>query len=90
MMKTKKKEKREKKKEYVCVYIYKLHDFLDTLGIWRGFEIKTHTHLSNHVQSDNEDFVCASDHSLPFAHVCSPLSPSLKTLFSNDLFDEAR
>jgi FPC/CPF motif-containing protein YcgG len=31
--------------------------------IWKfqkDFKIKTHTHLSNHVQSDNKDFVCAS------------------------------
>jgi hypothetical protein len=50
----------------VCVCIYKerkkikLPSSLDALEVSRGFKIKTHTHLSNHVQSDNEDFVCAS------------------------------
>jgi hypothetical protein len=58
MMKTKKKEKERKK--YVCIYIYKLPASLDASGIPRGFKIKAHTQLSNHVQFDNEDFVCAS------------------------------
>jgi hypothetical protein len=38
----------------------KAPDSLDALQDSRGLKIKTHTHLSNHVQSDNEDFVCAS------------------------------
>jgi hypothetical protein len=59
MMKRKNKAKREEKN--MCTYIKKLPDSLDALGISRGFKIKTHTHLSNHMQSGNEDFVCASE-----------------------------
>jgi hypothetical protein len=51
----------------------------------------------NHVQSDNEDFLCASG-SLFVICTCPPISkrvyfslPLLDiTLFSNDLFDESR
>jgi hypothetical protein len=62
----KERNKKERRKNCVCVYIYKerkkikLPSSLDALEVSRGFKIKTHTHLSNHVQSDNEDFVCAS------------------------------
>jgi hypothetical protein len=53
--------------------------------------------FSNHVQSDNEDFLCASG-SLFAICTCPPISncvyflfPLLDiTLFSNDLFDESR
>jgi hypothetical protein len=59
-----KEERKEKGKEKMCIKIerkkkIKLPTSLDALGVSRGFKIKTHTHLSNHVQSDNEDFVCA-------------------------------
>jgi hypothetical protein len=43
--------------------------------IWKfqkDFKIKIHTHLSNHVQSDNEDFVCASG-SLFSICTCPPI-----------------
>jgi hypothetical protein len=95
-MKTKKKEGNIRN-IYVCVYNKKkTPGSLDALGISRGFKIKTHTHLSNHVQSDNEDFVCASGslchlHMSTYLKKCVFISPpSLKTLFSNDLFDEAQ
>jgi hypothetical protein len=51
----------------------------------------------NHVQSDNEDFRCASGSLFaictcpPISSVCIFLFPLLDlTLFSNDLFDECR
>jgi hypothetical protein len=59
----------------MCIY-KKLPDSLDALGISRGFKIKTHTHLSNHVQSDNEDFVCASG-SLVAICTCPLISKSV-------------
>jgi hypothetical protein len=43
--------------------------------IWKfqkDFKIKTHTHFSNHMQSDNEDFVCASG-SLFAINTCPPI-----------------
>jgi hypothetical protein len=53
--------------------------------------------FSNYVQSDNEDFLCASRSLFaictcpPISSVCIFLFPLLDlTLFSNDLFDESR
>jgi hypothetical protein len=43
--------------------------------IWKfqmDFKIKTHTHLSNHVQSYNKDFICASG-SLFAICTCPPI-----------------
>jgi hypothetical protein len=52
--------------------------------------------FSNHVQSDNEDFLCAWGSVFaictcpPISNVCIFLFPLLDlTLFSNDLFDES-
>jgi hypothetical protein len=72
MMKTKKKE-RERRRN---VYTRKLPESIDALGVSRGFKIKTHTHLSNHVQSDNKDFVCASG-SLFIIFTCPLISKSV-------------
>jgi hypothetical protein len=66
----------------------------NALGISK---VKIQTHLSNHVQYDNEDFHCASG-SLFAICTCPPISkcvyfslPLLDiTLFSNGLFDESR
>jgi hypothetical protein len=51
---------------------------------FQGFKIKKiQTHFSNHVQSDNEDFLCASGSLFaiytcpPISSVCIFLSPSL-------------
>jgi hypothetical protein len=53
--------------------------------------------FSNHVQSDNKDFLCASGSLFaictcpPISSVCIFLFPLLDlTLFSNDLFDESQ
>jgi hypothetical protein len=53
--------------------------------------------FSNHVQSDNEDFLCALGSLIaictcpPISSVCIFMSPLLDlTLFSNNLFDESR
>jgi hypothetical protein len=82
----------------VCVGIYnkKQLNSLDALRIFIGFYIKTRTHVSKHVQIDNKDFVCAS-RSLFSICTCPLISkslfispPSLKTIFSNDLFDKSR
>jgi hypothetical protein len=94
---------KENEKINICIYkkiikrIIELPSSLDALEILREFKIKTDTHLSNLVQSDNEDFVCAL-RSLFAISTCQPiskcvcfsLSPLLRTLFSNDLFDESR
>jgi hypothetical protein len=70
---------------------------LSALGISKVSKFKIQTHLPNHVESDNEDFLCASG-SLFVICTCPPISkcvyfslPLLDiTLFSNDLFDESR
>jgi hypothetical protein len=76
--------------------VYKTPRFSKCIRDSKSFKIKIQT-LSNHVQSDNEDFLCASGSLLPFAHVHLSQSvynfslPLLDiTLFSNDLFDESR
>jgi hypothetical protein len=67
------------------------------LGISKVSKSKIQTHLSNHVQSDNKDFFCASG-SLFAIYTCPRISkcvyfslPHLDiTLFSTDIFDESR
>jgi ABC-type branched-subunit amino acid transport system substrate-binding protein len=62
MSKRKKKRKKEenKKRKGKNRVIIISPGSLDAKGFSKDFKIKTHTHFSNHVQSDNEDFVGAS------------------------------
>jgi hypothetical protein len=89
----KKERKKDKERRKQCLYEerknkIKLPGSLDALEVSRGFKIKTHTHLSNHVQSDNEDFVCASGSLLAICtcpliskSVCLSLSPPCNIIF---------
>jgi hypothetical protein len=92
-------EKKEKKK---CVSMnkIKISELPGSLKCIRNFKasrLKDPNSFSNHVQSGNEDFLCASG-SLFAIYTCPPISkcvyfslPLLElTLFSNDLFDESR
>jgi hypothetical protein len=66
-------EKRKKRKKSEEKIYNKASRF--SSYIWKfqkDFKIKTHTHLSDHVQSDNEDFVCASG-SLFAICTCPPI-----------------
>jgi hypothetical protein len=100
------KEKRDKEKNmyekrkiniYVSLWKSELPSSLRSLGISKVSRLKIQTHLSNHVQSDNEDFLCSS-RSLFAICTCPPTSKCVYfslllldiTLFSNDLFDESR
>jgi hypothetical protein len=86
MRKGRKKGKKYNKAPRISSYIWRFQ---------KDFKIKTHTHLSNHVQSDNEDFVCASGSLFVICtcslilKVCVFVSLLRGTLFSNDLFDES-
>jgi hypothetical protein len=101
MRKRKKERKKEKneKKIWVCVKI-KIKWTPGSLKCIRKFKasrLKGSYSFFNHVQSDNEDFLCASGSLFaictcpPISSVCIFLFPLLYiTLFSNDLFDESR
>jgi hypothetical protein len=90
--KERKKEKYEKKEK-----ISELPDSLKCIRNFKASRLKIHTQFSNHVQSDNEDFLYASGSFFAFctcpliSSVCIFLFPLLDIkLFSNDLFDESR
>jgi hypothetical protein len=92
-MMTKKKEIERRKN----VYIYKkLPDFLNALGISRDSRSRPILIFPTMCNPITRTLFVPQDHSLSFAHahlsqkVCGYLSPSLKILFSNNLFDEAR
>jgi hypothetical protein len=82
-----------------CVKI-KQSELPGSLKCIRNFKasrLKDPYSFSNHVQSDNEDFLCASGSLFaictcpPISSVCIFLFPLLDLmLFSNDLFDESR
>jgi hypothetical protein len=104
-----KKRKKERKRN---IYIYmrkrknmsmcknKISELPGSLKSIRNFKVsklKDPNSFSNHVQSDNEDFFCASGSFFaictcsPISSVCIFLFPLLDiTLFSNDLFDKSR
>jgi hypothetical protein len=106
MKKSEKKEKNEyeEKKRDKEKYVWEKKKIIkvnspilwSALGISKVSRFKIQTHFSNHVQSDNEDFLCASG-SLFAICTCPPISKCVYfppfidiTLFSNDLFDESR
>jgi hypothetical protein len=91
-----------RKQKHIHIWVYKnkikwTPRFSKVLGITKVSRFKIQTHLLNHVQSDNKDFLCASG-SLFAICTCPPISkcvyfslPLLDiTLFSNDLFDASR
>jgi hypothetical protein len=76
--------------------ISELPGSLKCIRNFKASRLKDPYSSSNHVQSDNEDFLCASGSLLaictcpPISSVCVFLFPHLDiTLFSNDLFDES-
>jgi hypothetical protein len=84
----------------MCKNKMKLSELPGSLKCIRNVEVsrlKDPYSFSNHVQSDNEDFLCASG-SLFAICTCPPISKRMYfslplldiTLFSNDLFDESR
>jgi hypothetical protein len=80
------KKKMRKEKKYMSMYhiIIKLCELLGSLKCIRNFKasrLKDPHSFSNHVQSDNEDFLCASG--LLFAIcTCPPISSFLFFSFS--------
>jgi hypothetical protein len=83
----------------LCKKIIKseLPGFLKYIRNFMASRLKDPYLFSNHVQSDNEDFLCASGSLFaistcpPISSVCIFLFPLLDiTLFSNDLFDESQ
>jgi hypothetical protein len=108
-MRKKKEEKieRERKRIYMrkrkinmSMCKNKISELPGSLKSIRNFKVsrlKDPNSFSNHVQSDNEDFFCASGSFFaictcpPISSVCIFSLPLLDiTLFSNDLFDESR
>jgi hypothetical protein len=104
----KKKKKERKKIENIYIYEKEKMSMYKNKIKWtprfstcimnfeKASRLKIQTHLSNHVQSDNEDFLCVSEPlfaicTCPPISKCVYFSPLLDiTLFSNYLFDESR
>jgi hypothetical protein len=94
----KKKNKRKKMSMYdIKIKSSELPGSLKCIRNFKDSRLKDPNSLSNHVQSDNEDFLCASGSLFaictcpPISSVCTFLFPLLDvTLFSNNLFDESR
>jgi hypothetical protein len=71
--------------------------FCSGISNFKASRLKDPYSFSNHAQSDNEDFLCASGSLFaictcpPISSACIFLFPLLDiTLFSNDLFDVSR
>jgi hypothetical protein len=80
--KERKRKMRKKEKIWVCIKIKWTPQFSKCIRKFEASRLKDPYSFSNHVQSDNEDFLSS---------VCIFLFPLLDiTLFSNDLFDESR
>jgi hypothetical protein len=90
-------EKKEKNMSCVKIKLSELPVSLKCIRNLKASRLKDSYSFSNHVQSDNEDFLCASGSLFafctfpPISSVCIFLFPLLDlALFSNDLFDESR
>jgi hypothetical protein len=91
-------EKKKRKNMSMCKNKKKwTPDSLKCIRNFKASRLKDPYSFSNHVQSDNSDFLCASGSLFaictcpPISSMCTFLFPLLDiTLFSNDLFDESR
>jgi hypothetical protein len=98
--KERKRNMRKRKRNISMCKNKKSSELSGSLKCIRNFKasrLKDPYSLSNHVQSDNEDLLCASRSCFAIctcpliSSVCIFLFPLLDiTLFSNDLFDESR